>query len=279
MEADISTVSRGYFAVIGMDVLRGRPFGRQDAMDSVRVALVNRSFVDRYSREEDPIGRVIVGDWSNPKPTTIIGTVNDIRHNGLTTDPRPTIFLAQSQVPGYFTNLVISSGSDRVAIASVIRQEIRILEPRQPFADIRPMQKYVSAALARPRLYANFVGVFAVLALFLAATGIYGLLAYAVSRRTHEIGIRVALGARPGEVLTSTVWNGVRLVAAGVVLGIVAALVGARILSKYLFGIHPSDPLTYAGVAVVFAVVALAATYVPARRAASIDPVVALRYE
>jgi putative ABC transport system permease protein len=123
------------------------------------------------------------------------------------------------------------------------------------------------------------MGSFALLGLFLAATGIYGLLAYTVSRRTHEIGIRMALGARPGEVLTSTIWQGVGLVGAGLVLGTAAALAGGRILSKYLFGVHSSDPLTYAGVAIVFALVAVLATAVPARRAAGIDPVIALRYE
>lgn len=279
MESDVSTVSRGYFAAIGMEVLRGRAFGRQDRLDGPRVAVVNQAFVNRYSREEDPIGRIIFGDWANPKPTEIVGVVNDVRHNGLTTAPRPTVFLAQSQVPGYFTNLVVRTTADPAAIASAIRREVRNVDPRQPFTDVRPMKQYVSMALARPRLIADFVGAFSLLALFLAAMGIYGLLAYAVTQRTHEIGLRMALGAQPREVLVATMWQGARLVVAGVVLGAAVAFALSGLLSKFLFGVGTADPVTYFAVTAMLIVVAVIATFVPARRAASIEPIVALRYE
>lgn len=248
-------------------------------MDSPRVALVNQAFVTRYSREENPIGRVIIGDWADPKPTEIVGVVNDVRHNGLDTEPRPTVFLAQSQVPGYYTNLVVRTAIDPAAMAATIRREVRRVAPRQPFTDIQPLTHYVSTQLARPRLYATFVGVFAALALFLAAIGLYGLLAYEIRQRTHEIGLRMALGAQPRDVVVSTMWQGGRLVVAGLALGALTALAVNSVVSKFLFGVNSTDLLTYAGVSGVFGLVAMIATFIPAYRAATIDPLIALRYE
>lgn len=280
MESDVSKVSRGYFTAVGMELLHGRFLGpAEDRIDSPRVALVNQAFVNRYSREENPIGRVIIGDWSNPKPTEIVGVVNDVRHNGLDTEPRPTVFLAQSQVPGYYTNLVVRTAIDPAAMAATIRREVRQVAPRQPFTDIQPLAHYVSTQLARPRLYATFVGIFAALALFLAAIGLYGLLAYEIRQRTHEIGLRMALGAQPRDVVVSTMWQGGRLVVAGLALGAFAAFAVNSVVSKFLFGVGANDLVSYVGVSAVFGLVAVIATFVPAHRAAAIDPLIALRYE
>jgi putative ABC transport system permease protein len=279
MESDVSTVSRGYFAAMGIPVLRGRPFGRQDHLDGPRVALVNASFVRKYSPDEDPIGRVILGDWANPKPTQITGVVGDIRHNGLTAESRPTVFLAQSQVPGYYTYIVVRTAMDPMQMAMAVRREIRQVDPRQPVADVQRMAQYVSSALARPRLYAVLVGAFASLALLLAAIGLYGLMAYAVSRRTHEIGVRMALGARPGDVLRSMLSDGARLVISGLFLGLTCAIALSRLVTKLLYGVTAGDAVTYAGVVALLGGVALFATWVPARRASRVDPMVALRYE
>src|SRR5260370_11177977 len=150
MESDVSTVSRGYFEAIGMEVLRGRPFGREDRMDSPRVAVVNQALVKKYSFHEDPIGLVIIGDLANPQPTQIVGVVNNIRHTGLTTEPRPTVFLAQSQVPGYFTNLVVRTAADPAAIAAAIRPEVRHVDPTQPFTDVPQMYPHLSPPLPSP---------------------------------------------------------------------------------------------------------------------------------
>lgn len=279
VESDVSTVSRGYFAAIGMTVLRGREFGRTDQMESPRVAVVNRAFVERFSAEEDPIGRVILGDWADPKPTRIVGVVNDIRQTAMTAEPRPTVFLAQSQVPGYFTNLVVRTRMEPAVAAANIRRLVREVDPKQPFTDVQPMEHYVASELARPQLYAGMVGTFASLAIFLAAIGLYGLLAHSVSRRRQEIGLRMALGARPGDILRATVGKSARLVLAGVVVGTFAAYESGVMLSKLLYDVRPEDPVTYAGVAVVLGVAGLAATLVPALRAVSVDPMAALQHE
>lgn len=279
METDVSTVSRGYFAAMGIPVLRGRPFGGEDRFDGPRVAVVNESFVRKYSPGEDPVGRVILGDWANPKPTEIIGVVGDIRHNGLTAEPRPTIFLAQSQVPGYYTYIVVRTAADTNQMAAAVRREVRQVDPVQPVADVQPMQQYVSLALARPRIYAVLLGAFAWLALLLAAVGLYGLMAYAVNRRTHEIGVRMAMGAQPRDVFRLVLGDAARLALAGLLIGIASAIALSRLLASLLFGVTTMDLVSYAGVAVVITTVAFIAAYIPARRASQVDPMIALRYE
>lgn len=278
-QADGSTVSQGYFAAMGIPILRGRDFSRHDHNKSPRVALVNESFVRKYSPKSDPIGQIITGDWGETTGTEIVGVVGDIRQTGLATEPRPTIFLAQAQSPGYITYLVVRTGSDLHRLASAVRHEIQQVDRTQPVTAIQPMEEYVSTALARPRLYAILVGGFASLALLLAAVGLYGLIAYSVSRRTHEIGVRMALGAEPRHVLTSILGEGARLVIAGLALGAICAAALSRIVENLLYGVTAGDPWTYAGAAILLGTVALIAAYLPAQRAASVDPTVALRYE
>jgi putative ABC transport system permease protein len=279
MQSDVSTVSRGYFSAMGIELVRGRAFDRTDRLDSPRVALVNQSFVKKFSPDEDPIGRVILGDWADPKPTQIIGIVGDVRHNGLDAEPRPTVFLAQAQVPGYITYLIMRTHVEPAALAAAVRREVRRIDPHQPFTDVLPLDHYVSTALARPKLYASLIGAFASLALLLASIGLYGLMAYAVTRRTHEIGVRMALGAQPGDVLRSTLGEGTRLVLIGLALGSAAAVAMSRIVAGFLYGVTAHDPFTYAAVATLLVCIALLAVFVPARRASRVDPMVALRYE
>ena len=279
MESDVSTVSRGYFAAMGIPVLRGRPFTREDRQESRRVALVNRSFVNRFCPIEDPIGQIIMGDWANPKPTEIIGVVGDIRHNRLTEEPRPTVFLAQVQVPGYITYVVVRSLADPMALATAVRREVAKVDPSQAVTDAQPMEQYVAAALVRPKLYSVLLGFFSALALMLAAIGLYGLMTYTVSQRTHEIGIRMALGARPGAVLRSTLNEGSRLVFLGLALGVACSLVFRSFIASLLYGVTPGDLTTYLAVGALLSGVALIAAYLPARRASKVDPMIALRYE
>jgi putative ABC transport system permease protein len=279
MASDVSTVSRGYFEAMGIELVRGRSFDLRDRMQSPRVAVVNQAFVEQYSPHQDPLGQVILGDWANPRPTEIVGIVGDIRHNGVTTEPRPTVFLAQAQVPGYITYVVVRTSSDLQGMAAAVRREIQQVDPRQALSSVQPMRQYVSAALARPRLYATLLGAFAALALVLSAVGLYGLMAYTVSRRTHEIGIRMALGARGADVLRSILAQGARLAVTGVAAGTLCAMALSRLLTALLYGVSPSDPLTYVGAIVVLGGVALAAALVPARRASRVDPILALRYD
>jgi putative ABC transport system permease protein len=279
MESDVSTVSRGYFAALGIQVLRGRPFTAQDRMNSPRVALVNQSFVNKYSPNQDPIGEQIIGDWANPKPTQIVGIVGDIRHNGLTAEPRPTVFLAQAQVPGYITYLVVRTSAPPEGLVNAIRKNIQQVDPTQALTAVQGMQQYVTTALARPRLYAWLLGTFAGLALILAAVGLYGLVSYTVSRRTREIGIRMALGAQRFNILRWILNQGMRLTLAGLAAGVISAAALVRLLSSLLYGVGARDVATYAVVAALLMVVALIAVYVPARRASRVDPMVSLRYE
>jgi len=205
--------------------------------------------------------------------------VGDIRHNGLATEPRPTVFLAQAQVPGYITYLVVRTNARPEPLVAAIRKNIEQVDPTQAVTAVQTMQQYVATALARPRLYAWLLGSFAGLALLLAAVGLYGLMAYTVSGRTHEIGIRMALGARPAEVVSSVLMQGMRLTLAGLAVGVTGAIALVRLLASLLYGVGANDFANYAAVAALLAVVALIAVYVPARRASRVDPMVSLRHE
>ncbi|HXX22957.1 MAG TPA: ABC transporter permease [Terriglobia bacterium] len=276
---EASLVSRGYFATMGIPVLEGRPFDERDRIGSPRVCLINRSFARRFFPGQDPIGRRLVVSWSSEAPTEIVGVVGDIRQNGPAQDPRPTVFLAQAQVPAYITHLVVRTSGDPKLLVNAIKHCVHEVDKGQSVAEVKTMDDYVSESLARPRVYSAMVTTFAILALALAAIGIYGVISYSVSKRAHEIGIRMALGARRGSVLGLVMKQGLRLALIGTALGLIGALVLTRFLSSFLYGVKPTDPLTFIAVSALLTAVALSATYLPARRATKVDPMVALRYE
>jgi len=276
---EASLVSRGYFAALGISVIDGRVFDQRDRIGSPRVCLINQSFARKYFPDQNPIGRRIVVVWSNEAPTEIVGIVGDIRQGGLSVEPHPTVFLAQAQVPAYITHLVVRTLGDPSRLVKAIKRGIQEVDKAQAVTKIKTMDEYLSASLQRPRLDSAIVTSFAGLALALAAIGIYGLLSYAVGQRAREIGIRMALGADREAVLALFVGQGLISALIGTGIGVVASLALTRYLSSLLYGVRPTDPATFAGVAVLLTLVSLAACYIPARRAVSVDPMVALRYE
>ena len=279
LSTECSLVSRGYFSAMGIPILEGRPFDRRDRRGGPRVLIVNRSFARRYFPEGRVVGRRIRVAWSDREMAEIVGVVGDVRHNGLTSEPAPTVFLLHAQTPGYITNLVVRTGGDANAQSAAIRSAIRDVDPTQAVSAVRTMEQYVADSLARPRMYAGLVACFAGLAVMLAAIGIYGLISYSVAQRTHEIGIRLALGASRGDVFRAMFGQGARLTFTGLVLGVGAALGLRGAVSTLLFGVTPVDPASYALAALLFAAVALAVAAIPARRASRVDPTTALRYE
>jgi putative ABC transport system permease protein len=202
-----------------------------------------------------------------------------VSYTELTTEARPMTYILHAQNPGYMTHLVIRTVGEPAHLAAAVRHEVQAVDPTKAVSNIKTMEEYVDEAVARPRLYAAMMAAFAGLALLLAGIGLYGLMAYGVSQRTHEIGIRMALGARRSHVTRAVLLQGAGLAAIGLAAGIAAALALTHLLQNLLFGVTPTDTATYAAVAAVLAAVALTATFIPARRAARVDPMIALRCE
>jgi putative ABC transport system permease protein len=279
LPTECSLVSRGYFAAMGIPILEGRPFDRRDRLTSPRVLVVNQSFAKQYFQDGRVLGRKILVQSSNQGVAEIVGVVGDVRHNGLTVDPVPTVFLLHAQTPGYITNLVVRTEGDPSAHAAAIRRAIHDADPAQAVSAAGTLDADVTRVLARPRLQAILVGSFAVIAVILAVIGVYGLIAYVVTLRTHEIGIRLALGATTRRIFAELFSQGAWLVLAGLAFGLAAAAFLRQLVSTLVFGVTPGDPLTYVLAAIGFLAVALAAVVIPARRGSQVEPVSALRCE
>jgi ABC-type antimicrobial peptide transport system permease subunit len=241
--------------------------------------MVNQSFAKRYFPDGRILGRRVLVQASNQALAEIVGVVGDVRHTGLTSDPAPTVFLLHAQTPGYITTLVVRTSGDPSAHAAAIRGAIHEVDPTQAVSGAGSLQQDVARALAKPRLQAVLVTSFAVIAALLAAIGVYGVLAYVVVQRTHEIGIRLALGATRGTVFLELLGQGARLVFAGLAAGITAAIGLRKVLSAFVFGVTTADPVTYLLAALTFSAVAIAAVTIPARRASRVEPMNALRFE
>jgi putative ABC transport system permease protein len=279
LPTECGLVSRGYFGAMGIPILAGRPFDRRDRPAAARVLVVNQSFARRYFPDGRVLGQRILVQSSNQALAEIVGVVGDVRHNGLTSEPVPTVFLLHAQTPGYITNLVVRTSGDPLAYAASIRGAIHDADPMQAVSAVGTLDRDVAAILARPRMQAILVTAFAVIAVILAVIGVYGLIAYLVTQRTHEIGIRLALGATARRIFGELVAEGAGLVVCGLVVGLAAALLLRRLLSTLMFGITSGDPLTYLLATFAFLAIALAAVVVPARRGAGVKPIDALRTE
>jgi putative ABC transport system permease protein len=283
--ADKPSASPGYFRAMGIRLLRGRDFTERDNADAPGVVIISHSVAQRLWPNEDPIGTRISMD-DHPKPEdwlTIVGVVDDVRQQGLTKKPDPAVYRPYLQVKYPFflqhVTFVLRTTSDPVSLAPAMRAAFHEVDKDQPAQSIATMQELVAATTAEPRFQARLLGAFSLLALVLATLGIYGVLAYSVAQRTREIGIRMALGAETGDVIGMVLRRTAALAGAGILLGAGGALALTRVLARFLFEVKPTDPATFLTVAFGLAAVAMAAGFIPARRATRIDPAVSLRYE
>ena len=277
LQTDWRMVSPGYFAAMGIPILRGRAFTAEDGEGQPPTMIVSADVAKRFWPDEDPVEKTIVaGSASNA--FRIVGVAGDVRNLDLATDPRPTMYISTGQMLWPTMTLVVRTRSD-IPVAAAIRKTVSALDPQLAVFNVRTMETMLEGSAAQPRLTAWLVGLFAILALLLAAIGVYGVLAYLVTQRTREIGVRIALGARPGSVLQLVVGHSLRLSVLGVALGLVAATLLAPAIASQLYGVSPRDTRTLAAVAVSLIAIAVLASYIPARRATRVDPLTALRAE
>ncbi len=271
-------VSPGYFQAMHTSLLRGRSFGEQDAAGSTNVVVVNQSLADRYWPNQDPVGKHLINSRDKIQ-REVVGVVANVKFSSLTNSDFPQVFLPILQVGWQEATLVVRSQSDPTALVSAVRQQVAKLDSTLPVSGVLSMSQVVSESVAQPRLIMQFVGVFAGLALLLAAVGIYAVMAYSVNQRRQEMGIRMALGAQPRDIFRLIVGHGMGLAVLGVAIGIVGAFAATRLLVTLLFGTRATDPLAFCIAALLLAAAALLACYIPARRATRLDPMLALRYE
>ena len=273
----IHAVNPGYFAAMGIPLLRGREFSAADNANSVPVVVINQKLAETVWPGQDPLGKHF--NLLGFKQSEVVGVVGNVLHNGLGETVSLESYLVFPQNPWSYVGLAVRTHGDSGTVYSAVRSLVSQIDPELPVHDMRPMEQVVAETMASRRLTLWLMGAFAALTLVLASVGIYGVMSYAVTERVHEIGVRMALGAQRRDVLRLVVGHGMRHTVIGLLLGGVAAFFAAHTMTTLLFGIRPGDPLTYIGIAVVLALAALAACYIPARRATAVDPMVALRYE
>lgn len=277
--ADFRVVTPHFFTAMGIPLRQGRYFNQRDTHSGPGVVIINEAMAKRHMPGENPIGkRLLLPPWDQP-PREIIGVVADVKLYALDWAVEPAVYVPHAQKPDEVMSLVVHSPRDRQALAAAIRHEVEALDPEQPIADVRTMEAVMSDSTMLRRLAMGMIGAFAVLALVLATVGIYGLTAYTVSQRTHEIGLRMALGARGADILRHIVGRGAVVALIGVALGTAGALGVAQVLKSFLFGITSTDPVILVGMPAALLGIAVLASYLPARRAAKVDPMEALRYD
>jgi putative ABC transport system permease protein len=279
------TVTPKYFETMGVPLEQGRFISAADTEKAPAVVVINASMAKTFFPGENPLGkRLQVGALpENDVPwMEVVGVVGDVRQ-GLDLDPKSEMYLPYRQadqvLPVFQLSLVLRTATDPKMQASALRNALAEIDPNQPLVRVRTMEENMATTVAQPRFRTWLIGIFAALALVLAGVGVYGVMSYTVTQRTSEIGIRVTLGAQPEDVFRIVVGQGLRLALAGVGVGILGALALTRLLQGFLYGISAYDPLTFGAEAVILTLVAVAASFFPARRATLVDPMVALRYE
>jgi putative ABC transport system permease protein len=264
---------------MGVPLIQGRYFSESDNESGPKVVIVNRSFASKYFSNQNPLGQHLTIDRGEPFRCQIVGVVGDVRHHALASRPSPAMYVPYAQSPSDHTNVVIRSRTPRLALLAEVKHAVQALNKEIPVYGIHSMDELVSSSVAEPRFRTLLLGTFAAVALILATAGIYGVMSYSVTQRTHEIGVRVALGAERRDVMRLVLGQELVWVLAGITAGLAVALALAGLITSLLYQVRPIDPLSFVGIPIVLAAVALLASYIPARRALKVDPTVALRYE
>jgi len=284
--ASFIPIGYDYFRTLGTSIIKGRSFTPQDDQDHPGVTIVNEAFVRKYFPHEEVLGQHIRPGppnriWQGKKLTSfeVVGIARDVKSTGLSAEPDPAYYLPASQSPLQDMTILVRTQTEPTTIVPALRQAVLSIDPNQPVSDIKTLDKIVSDSIAQPRLNMILMGLFGALALLLAAVGLYGLMSYAVTQRTQEMGIRMALGAQVSDVLKLVLKQGMILAFTGEAIGLFGAFALTRLLQKMLFGVTPTDTTTFIAVVGVLTTIALLACYLPARRATKVDPLTALRYE
>ena len=279
LELNLNVVDRDYFQTLGIPLMLGRDFAPQDNANAPKVVIINEALANRFWPGQSPIGKRLNLAGEQGVPPEIIGVAKTIKYRDLREAALPYLYLPVAQQYQTKLTLLVRTTGDPTALIPALRAEVRALDQNIPLFDVKTLAEQLGETLAPQRTNATLVGAFGLLALLLAALGVYGLTSYTVSQRTHEIGIRLALGAQKRDVLTLVVRQGMSMVVLGVGIGLVAALSLTRVVESLLFDVRPTDPLTFVGVVLLLAAVALLACYLPAQRATKVDPLIGLRHE
>ncbi len=274
-----SSVSPNYFHLLAIPLLRGRLFNDSDNDNTPRVALINQAMAQSYWPNEDPLGKRFKAAKADAPWITVVGVIANARTQSLAQADLPQIYLDLYQTGAKRLAILLRGHLRAAAIADAVREQVQSLDPTLPVSGAQTLNETVSASLAQRRFLMEIVALFALTALLLAGLGIYGVISYIVSERTHEIGIRLALGAERRNILQMVLRQGLWLALTGAAVGLIGALIVSHLMAGLLYGVRPTDPPTFAGVAILLMGIALLACYIPARRAMRVDPIVALRYE
>src|ERR1700730_747158 len=281
--ADFFCIGAGYFKSLGIPLTRGRIFDDRDQHKSPQVIIVNQTFAQKFFPGEDPVGKRIKPgistDETKPAMREIVGVVGDVRNRNLSSELRPGYFLPMAQIPFNQMTVIVRTTNDPRSLITAVQNEVHSMDSEVPVFNVKTMDEHIAVTVAAPRFNTTLLAIFAVVALILTIVGLYGVMSYAVAQRTNEIGIRMALGARFTDVLTLVFKQGMILVLIGEAIGLAGAFALTRLIRGLLFGVTPTDLSTFVAVAAILAAVALLATFIPARRAANVDRLVALRYE
>ncbi|HEV7377152.1 MAG TPA: ABC transporter permease [Pyrinomonadaceae bacterium] len=280
LATDVRAIDENYFNTMGIPLVNGRTFNKQEAIEDRKVAVVNETMARKYFPGEDPIGkRLLVNMKATPELTEIIGVVGDAKYDKLEGEPRAMVYWTHPELVYSSMTIVMRTTVDPLSLAAAAQREIQAIDKDQPVSDVRTMESWLAESVSRTRFGTMLLGLFAGIALILAAVGIYGVMAYSVNQRTQEIGIRMALGAQRSDVIKLIVGQGMSLTLIGVAIGLIAAFALTRVMSSLLYGVSATDPLTFIGISLLLTVIALLACYLPARKATRVDPMDALRYE